>query len=62
MPGFGRGDNFAAWVLRSIGAAEEAIDRNERALARGGDAFREYSLPQAILKFKQGFGRLFFSS
>jgi ATP-dependent DNA helicase DinG len=25
---------------------------------RGGDAFREYSLPQAILKFKQGFGRL----
>lgn len=25
---------------------------------RGGDAFGEYSLPQAILKFKQGFGRL----
>jgi ATP-dependent DNA helicase DinG len=25
---------------------------------RGGDAFREFSLPQAILKFKQGFGRL----
>ena len=25
---------------------------------RGGDAFRDYSLPQAILKFKQGFGRL----
>jgi ATP-dependent DNA helicase DinG len=25
---------------------------------RGGDAFAEYSLPQAILKFKQGFGRL----
>jgi ATP-dependent DNA helicase DinG len=25
---------------------------------KGGDAFREYSLPQAILKFKQGFGRL----
>ncbi len=25
---------------------------------RGGEAFGEYSLPQAILKFKQGFGRL----
>ena len=26
--------------------------------AGGGDAFREYSLPQAILKFRQGVGRL----
>lgn len=26
--------------------------------ARGGDAFREQSLPEAILKFRQGFGRL----
>lgn len=26
--------------------------------SRGGDAFREYSLPEAILKFRQGFGRL----
>jgi ATP-dependent DNA helicase DinG len=25
---------------------------------RGGDAFLEYSLPEAVLKFKQGFGRL----
>lgn len=25
---------------------------------RGGDAFREYSLPEAILKFRQGVGRL----
>ncbi len=25
---------------------------------KGGDAFLEYSLPEAILKFKQGFGRL----
>lgn len=25
---------------------------------RGGDAFLEYNLPEAILKFKQGFGRL----
>lgn len=26
--------------------------------ARGGDAFMEHSLPEAILKFRQGFGRL----
>jgi ATP-dependent DNA helicase DinG len=25
---------------------------------RGGDAFREYSLPEAILKLRQGVGRL----
>ncbi|MBZ0155239.1 MAG: ATP-dependent DNA helicase [Alphaproteobacteria bacterium] len=25
---------------------------------RGGNSFREYSLPRAVLKFKQGFGRL----
>ncbi len=25
---------------------------------RGGDAFRDWSLPEAILKFRQGFGRL----
>ena len=32
--------------------------RIERIQARGGNAFMEYSLPEAILKFKQGFGRL----
>jgi ATP-dependent DNA helicase DinG len=26
--------------------------------ARGGDAFAEYSLPEAILKLRQGVGRL----
>ena len=25
---------------------------------RGGDSFRDWSLPEAILKFRQGFGRL----
>lgn len=35
-----------------IQARTEAIQRN------GGNAFNEYSLPQAIVKFKQGFGRL----
>lgn len=32
--------------------------RAEAITARGGDPFTEYSLPQAIVKFKQGFGRL----
>lgn len=32
--------------------------RSEAIAARGGDPFSEYSLPQAIVKFKQGFGRL----
>jgi ATP-dependent DNA helicase DinG len=33
-------------------ARVEAIDR------RGGNSFMEYSVPQAVIKFKQGFGRL----
>jgi len=32
--------------------------RCERIKQRGGSPFGEYSLPEAILKFKQGFGRL----
>lgn len=32
--------------------------RSEAILAKGGDPFFEYSLPNAIVKFKQGFGRL----
>jgi ATP-dependent DNA helicase DinG len=30
----------------------------ERIIAQGGDAFREFSLPEALLKFRQGVGRL----
>jgi ATP-dependent DNA helicase DinG len=32
--------------------------RTQRIKDRGGSPFMEYSLPEAILKFKQGFGRL----
>lgn len=32
--------------------------RSEAILTKGGDPFMDYSLPQAIVKFKQGFGRL----
>ena len=35
-----------------VAARQEAIER------RGGRAFTEYSLPEAILRFRQGFGRL----
>ena len=34
------------------------IARAEAVTARGGSAFHELSLPQAVLKLKQGFGRL----
>lgn len=34
------------------------IARADRVTSRGGDAFDELSLPQAVVKFKQGFGRL----
>ena len=32
--------------------------RLRRIKERGGDPFRDYSLPEAVLKFRQGFGRL----
>jgi ATP-dependent DNA helicase DinG len=32
--------------------------RLEEVKARGGDAFRDYSLPSAVIKFRQGVGRL----
>jgi ATP-dependent DNA helicase DinG len=32
--------------------------RIDRIRARGGNPFVEYQLPEAIIKFKQGFGRL----
>jgi ATP-dependent DNA helicase DinG len=32
--------------------------RTEAIQSRGGDPFREYALPNAIVKFRQGFGRL----
>ena len=38
---------------------EPVVEARVEAIARrGGDPFLEYSVPQAVLKFKQGFGRL----
>lgn len=32
--------------------------RSEKIKAEGGDSFRDFSVPQAVIKFRQGFGRL----
>lgn len=32
--------------------------RSERVAENGGDSFREFAMPNAIIKFRQGFGRL----
>jgi ATP-dependent DNA helicase DinG len=32
--------------------------RSEQIEINGGDSFREFSIPQAVIKFRQGFGRL----
>jgi ATP-dependent DNA helicase DinG len=32
--------------------------RTEQIAARGGDPFMEYTVPEAVIRFKQGFGRL----
>jgi ATP-dependent DNA helicase DinG len=34
------------------------LARSEAIEARGGSAFRDYALPQAVIKLRQGFGRL----
>ena len=34
------------------------VARAEKIEAEGGDAFRAYSLPNAVIRFRQGFGRL----
>jgi ATP-dependent DNA helicase DinG len=34
------------------------IARSEAVVARGGSAFDDYALPQAVIKLRQGFGRL----
>ena len=39
-------------------AARIVAARSERLRARGEDPFGDYMLPEAVLRFKQGFGRL----
>jgi ATP-dependent DNA helicase DinG len=38
---------------------EPVLEARAQAIeARGGDSFMEYTVPQAVIRFKQGFGRL----
>jgi len=57
-----RGQNLRLVILTRLPFAvpEHPLQQAkvERIEAEGGDAFRDYSLPQAVLKLRQGFGRL----
>jgi ATP-dependent DNA helicase DinG len=57
-----RGDHLRLVILTRLPFAvpDQPLHqaRLERIEAEGGDAFREISLPQAVLKLRQGFGRL----
>ena len=37
---------------------DRSIERKKRIEAEGKSSFNDYSLPQALIRFKQGFGRL----
>ncbi len=57
-----RGDALSCVILPKlpfrVPTEPVQVARAEKVEARGGDAFRELSVPQAVLKFRQGFGRL----
>ena len=57
-----RGDALSCVILPKlpfrVPTEPVQVARAEKLEARGGDAFRELSVPQAVLKFRQGFGRL----
>lgn len=57
-----QGEQLSCVIITRLPFAvpEEPLEqaRVERIEAMGGNAFREYSLPRAVLKLKQGFGRL----
>ena len=54
-----RGDLTARRAVLQAFPNEPLVEaRCERIVALGGDPFREYMLPEAVLQLRQGFGRL----
>lgn len=57
-----RGDNLSLLIIIRLPFAPPGTPtleaKFEQIRQEGGNPFREYSLPQAVIRFKQGFGRL----
>jgi len=57
-----RGDSLKCLIITKlpfeVPTEPIALARTERIEKEGRNSFYEYSLPKAVLKFKQGFGRL----
>ena len=57
-----KGDNLSLLIIVRLPFAPPNTPlleaKFERIKGEGGNPFRDYSLPQAVLRFKQGFGRL----
>lgn len=57
-----KGDNLSLLIIVRLPFAPPNTPlleaKFERIKEQGGNPFRDYSLPQAVLRFKQGFGRL----
>jgi ATP-dependent DNA helicase DinG len=57
-----RGDSLKCLIITKlpfeVPTAPITLSRTEEIEKRGGNPFYEYSLPRAVIKFRQGFGRL----
>jgi ATP-dependent DNA helicase DinG len=57
-----RGDSLNCLIITKlpfeVPTEPLVVARTEEIKKRGGNPFRDYSLPRAVLKFRQGFGRL----